>query len=748
MQKIEIDDANFLANAKLKAGDPKRGASLSCNSRDRNRGPHLEQHTWRLSLEPEAHVSSFPNNASPGGFYAIMSTFSSVVNKSGKKFAPKATARRNVPPKANADSTTPIETPEPTSQPALTSLPVSDDFTVSAATQQAQNPTAENTAPVVQASEPLLPCHSAIPSGLLLADTTPAESKQPSVEASAEISQVRKDGIGAKRTTNQRKTHQGRVAERQANIETTGTSSKEASEQKSVRSVSGDRHDPRPQEIFPEPAVLRTPRVTRGGKRKSDTQDSDTVEVTPGYAAADPAFETDVGSTTVPPTRKRRKTLPRGPAPASDTDVAQDFAAISRDVSVDRTPTIAISPDNQALAQPTRSLRKRRAKKTLAEVAADIVAEAVGEETEDDDADDADDAAGSKTKNRRSKKLSAEEAEAHEIAPTEVKMFDLIKDKGLGKKSRLESRMEEIDWDEVKKKRKEADEEAEKQRELDREERRTGITNRQEDMPVVQTAPLMKIVGGEIVMDEESRVIDRHAPVPEAGSGPAEIREVDDVTKRINQSTIGRQPGVKQKGHWNEEMTDLFYKGLRMFGTDFMMISKMFPSMSRRHVKLKYTREERANLSRIHENLKSREEVNMDEFSEMTNQVYGDQARVYEEMEADADKLRAEDVARRAREAEAEQGILVDEEDTNVLKSREQGTAEPTGEDGVATGAAEGESSAKENRFASVARSIVHAAAAPKKQQKKTTALARKRDKKKRTGLEGTEEVVGSIEDV
>jgi len=178
-----------------------------------------------------------------------------------------------------------------------------------------------------------------------------------------------------------------------------------------------------------------------------------------------------------------------------------------------------------------------------------------------------------------------------------------------------------------------------------------------------------------------------------------------------------------------------------MFGTDFMMISKMFPGFSRRHIKLKYTREERMNKERVMTNLQSRERVDLEEFSFLTNKVYEDPGKVKEQMEADEQRLRAEDDARRARDAEQEPAV-----ENEVLLSREQGMAAPADNEGRENTTIERDSSAKENRFASVARSIVQAAMSPKKQRKQN-ALAKKRDRNKRA-LEGTEEMVGSIDDV
>jgi transcription factor TFIIIB component B'' len=378
----------------------------------------------------------------------------------------------------------------------------------------------------------------------------------------------------------------------------------------------------------------------------------------------------------------------------------------------------------------------------MQEVAAEIVADAAGDTSEVNE----ESTEGTKKPKRKRKRKRPEGAEDYEIAPSEVKMSDLVKDKRLGKGSKLEARLEEVDWDEVKKKRKEEAEEAEKRRELEREEKASGKSTRQDDVPTAPTVPKLTIRDNQIVMEEESRIVDRHAEIDQGADDTVNVQDINDVTRRVNQSTIGRQSGVKQKGHWNDEMTDLFYKGLRMFGTDFMMISKMFPGMSRRHIKLKYTREERTNLARVNKNLIAKEDVNMEEYSQMSNQVYEDPEIVKGVMRAEEQRLRDEDMARRARESEAEQGEI-DAEGSNVLQSREQDTAEPADGDKPETPAPETESSAKENRFASVARSIVHRATAPKK-AKKPNALARKRERKKKTGLEGTEEIVGSIDDV
>ncbi len=702
-----------------------------------------------------------------------MSTFSSVVNKSDKKFAPKATARRNVPPRATPAPAATTETSQFSDQPAVTSSAATQDATASSTTSETLlGLRTEDNASLAQTSHTGASAPDVTPSDLSPSPGSAATRiPTPSVQALKIIGQARKDATRAQSTVNEeerstpdepvtapRPSSKGRpvskpslskrmsrkqAENRQANNSLAGSCDGHVTEAQNVRPEGHDQDGP---VQIPVPKTSATTiRGTRGGtKRKAGGQTAEALEVAPGYTAASSAPETDATPASQASSRKRRKVTTCGPAPATAADVTQDIAAMADDVPTEQATPSVTEGAIETIEQAARPSERMRTKKMMADVANDTVAEAAGQTV---DSDCGDETTAEASKKRRRKRMSKEDAEAHEIAPTEVKMADLIKDKGLGKKSRLEARMEEVDWDDVKKKRKEQEEEAEKRQELDKEQRRTGLADTQDDMPTAQTVPKMTIRNGQIVMEEESRLVDRHAEISGEDGGEVEVQEVDDVTKRINQSTIGRRAGVKQKGHWNDEATDLFYKGLRMFGTDFMMISKMFPGMSRRHIKLKYVREERANLRRIHENLHpgAREPVDLEEFSAISNQVYDDHEKVYDEMKADEAKLREEDVARRAREAEIEQGGV--DEEMSVLQSREQGSAEPTGGDEADTTAAEGESSAKENRFASVARSVIQAATAPKK-PKKQTALQRKRERKRKTGLEGTEEVLGSIEEV
>ena len=45
---------------------------------------------------------------------------------------------------------------------------------------------------------------------------------------------------------------------------------------------------------------------------------------------------------------------------------------------------------------------------------------------------------------------------------------------------------------------------------------------------------------------------------------------------------------------WGKDETDLFFKALRHFGTDFTLIAQLFPKRDRKHIKNKYNKGARA----------------------------------------------------------------------------------------------------------------------------------------------------------
>lgn len=235
-----------------------------------------------------------------------------------------------------------------------------------------------------------------------------------------------------------------------------------------------------------------------------------------------------------------------------------------------------------------------------------------------------------------------------EILPNVVKMSELCKDLRTGRKSKRETELRKIE---------QAEEERKKQggtpapgaivKENESEQQKV-------EQPVdwkPQSGPIMRIVNGEIVLDNASLQVDRHADAARAAGDLEDVVE-SSFTRKINQATYGKRSKTEA---WDEELTDLFYRGLRMFGTDFMVISKMFPGRSRRQIKLKFNNEERRDPQRIKDTLLGpRETIDIATYSEMTNTIYDDPKIVQQEL--DDEKKRIED--QHAKEKQLQEDIL------------------------------------------------------------------------------------------
>ncbi|KAF9239053.1 hypothetical protein DTO006G1_4740 [Penicillium roqueforti] len=274
---------------------------------------------------------------------------------------------------------------------------------------------------------------------------------------------------------------------------------------------------------------------------------------------------------------------------------------------------------------------------------------------------------------RKKREPTPDGAETVEILPNVVKMSELCKDLRTGKKSKRETELRKID---------KAEEERKKQggtpgpgtgtpvKQTEPEQEKT-------EQPVdwkPQSGPIMRIVNGEIVLDNTSLQVDRHADAARAAGDLEDVVE-SSFTRKINQASYGKRTKTEA---WDEDMTELFYRGLRMFGTDFMVISKMFPGRSRRQIKLKFNNEERRDPQRIKDTLMGPSEtIDIATYSEMTNTVYDDPKLVQQEL--DDEKKRIED--QHAKEKEMQEEMLrnptsdskdVKNDNTTVKKSRKK----------------------------------------------------------------------------
>ncbi|CAG8289630.1 unnamed protein product [Penicillium nalgiovense] len=385
---------------------------------------------------------------------------------------------------------------------------------------------------------------------------------------------------------------------------------------------STEAQPPSSEEHGPETALLEYARIETA--RAAETL------VDSNEALPQPRLETERAAPTQGRPAKRARTSSTTAVPARKKSVS---VAASRRSSQSIVPTIedssaTPSESNLSTPDPTKPKKRKYSKAGTSDV----------------------EGSEKPKRTRKKREPTPEGAETVEILPNVVKMSELCKDLRTGKKSKRETELRKID---------QAEEERKKQGGTPgpgtgTPVKQTEPEQEKNEQPVdwkPQSGPIMRVVNGEIVLDSASLQVDRHADAARTAGDLEDVVE-SSFTRKVNQASYGKRTKTET---WDEELTDLFYRGLRMFGTDFMVISKMFPGRSRRQIKLKFNNEERRDPQRIKETLMGPSEtIDIATYSEMTNTVYDDPKLVQQEL--DDEKKRIED--QHAKEKELQEEML------------------------------------------------------------------------------------------
>ena len=130
-----------------------------------------------------------------------------------------------------------------------------------------------------------------------------------------------------------------------------------------------------------------------------------------------------------------------------------------------------------------------------------------------------------------------------------------------------------------------------------------------------RTAQLIT-VNGEIVVDKDSLNIQGESVIEDQD----EVEE--DAAGRYITSASFRPKMKLVTPKWHPAMTDRFFLGMSYFGTNFKMISYMFPGLLQKHIKAKFKLEEKRNPLRITEALMARKKAPEDLKRKMLASVF------------------------------------------------------------------------------------------------------------------------------
>ncbi|KAM0198820.1 hypothetical protein ACHAPI_003841 [Fusarium lateritium] len=300
---------------------------------------------------------------------------------------------------------------------------------------------------------------------------------------------------------------------------------------------------------------------------------------------------------------------------------------------------------------------------------------------------------GSSTpKTRRARSMTPEDSEAQLVDLQKLKMADLTKDLHIGKKFSRHDELRERERRARMKSKLGSDGERDSSAtpEVSGQGEKAGSPAASSPAPSAPASvpapnapsgPQFRIVDGQIVIDQSSLAVDRHARAA-AAAGDMETVEENDFTRLITSNSFMNTSKLKGPNIWTDAETELFYRGLSMFGTDFEMISKMFPGKQRRHVKLKYNREERHCPGRITAAVVGEKTVKIDideykaftgsEFEPVEN-IEAEQRKIQEEYEAE-EKRRADEQAEAMRKKREELFKDDDEGDAKKRKKKKKQT--------------------------------------------------------------------------
>ena len=286
-------------------------------------------------------------------------------------------------------------------------------------------------------------------------------------------------------------------------------------------------------------------------------------------------------------------------------------------------------------------------------------------------------------KNRRARSLTPEDSESQLVDLQKLKMADLTKDLHIGKKFSRHDELRERERRARMKSKLGTNEERDSSAtpdasgQVDKTGSPAASPAPSAPAPAAPSGPQFRIVDGQIVIDQSSLSVDRHARAA-AAAGDMETVEENDFTRLITSNSFMNTSKLKGPNIWTEEETELFYRGLCMFGTDFEMISKMFPGKQRRNVKLKYNREERHCPRRITAALVGEKtvKININEYKAFTGSEFepvdaieAEQRKIQEEYEAE-EKRRADEQAEVMRKRREE--LFKDDEDGDAKKKKKK----------------------------------------------------------------------------
>jgi len=219
---------------------------------------------------------------------------------------------------------------------------------------------------------------------------------------------------------------------------------------------------------------------------------------------------------------------------------------------------------------------------------------------------------------RRKSKGADSAAENATVATSTVTMSEMCIDKRTGRKSSRYAELREAERQRRRLRQLKRDQQNNPDAEVETQQIEETQVEEEDDTLVPVTAGTARVMtdsNGNIILDNSSLQVDRHAVHPATLTDTLVHTTETVFSSKTNSSTYASaRMHASNNVRWLPEENERFYIGLSMFGTDFTLIATYLGGdKSRRHVKNKFDREEKKNPDKITLALKNRLAVDMAE---------------------------------------------------------------------------------------------------------------------------------------
>ncbi|CAN6672711.1 hypothetical protein TRVA0_047S00166 [Trichomonascus vanleenenianus] len=181
---------------------------------------------------------------------------------------------------------------------------------------------------------------------------------------------------------------------------------------------------------------------------------------------------------------------------------------------------------------------------------------------------------------------------------------------------------------------------------------------------------------GTVILDMDSTIVDRHKATSQKARQEKEAEDDQTDEHKFGPGFTALSYSKRVKGdRWDDMETKEFYRAISQWGTDFALISQLFPGRTRRQIKLKFKQEERKNPAVIHLALIRKLPIDLNTYSSSMNSGLQSAREIENELEElqrrHEAQLRLDDEAReKAKREDVEAAEKAEEEQFGTVSTK------------------------------------------------------------------------------